>query len=345
MTVLDRVALAPGYFVPRLIIGGWQFAEGHSASGTDRSALFGRWARLVDAGLDTFDCADIYTGVEALIGEFVRHSGRTVQVHTKFVPDRSALPKVDRDYVTRIVDRSLIRLGLERLDLVQFHWWDYAVPGMAETAGWLDELRQAGKIRNLGVTNTDVTRLAALADAGIPIVSNQVQYSLLDRRPEHGMADWCIGHDVRLLCYGTVAGGFLSERWLSAKDPAEFENRSLVKYRLIIEECGGWAPFQRLLAALDEVATRHGVTIANVAQRYVLERKAVAAVIVGMRSERSARANLASLALRLEAADYQAIAAAQSGLAGPAGEVYELERQPGSRHAAIMRYDLNTGGA
>ncbi|NIN67522.1 MAG: aldo/keto reductase, partial [Anaerolineae bacterium] len=80
------------------------------------------------------------------------------------------------------IDGSLLRLGVDRLDLVQFHWWDYDVPGYLDAAGWLADLLTAGKIRALGVTNFDTYHLRELVGAGIPIVSNQTQYSLLDRR-------------------------------------------------------------------------------------------------------------------------------------------------------------------
>ena len=334
-----RVELAPGYAVPPVIVGGWQHATGHSAAPVERDRLFRRWAAMTEQGLDTFDCADIYTGVEALIGDFMRATGRRVQVHTKFVPDRSALAGIDKPYVERIVDRSLARLGVERLDLVQFHWWDYGVPGMVETAGWLDELRRAGKIRLLGVTNMDTQRLRALLDAGVPAVSNQVQYSVLDRRPTQGMAALCQERGVSLLCYGTVAGGFLAEAWRGAPDPVAQENRSQVKYRLIIEECGGWPAFQQLLDALAGVAARRHADLSAVATRWVLGQPAVAAAIVGMRSDRSVESALRILDLELDQHDRQSIAAAVPQT--PPGDVYELERVSGSAHAAIMKYDLN----
>ena len=193
---MDQVEIVPGYEVPRIIAGLWQLSEGHRREPRRRADVMDLLARLVDAGFTVFDCADIYTGVEELLGEFrARYraeqgsvaAGR-LRIHTKFVPDRDALAALDRSYVERIIDRSLCRLGVERLDLVQFAWWDYAVPGYVETALWLDELRRAGKIRLLGATNFDVPHLGEIVEAGVPIATQQVQYSLLDRRPENGMA-------------------------------------------------------------------------------------------------------------------------------------------------------------
>jgi aryl-alcohol dehydrogenase-like predicted oxidoreductase len=194
MTDVPRVSIAPGYTISRLLKGGWQLAGGHGA--IDRADVFSDMDRFVDAGVTTFDCADIYTGVEALIGEWLarqreRPDQRHVQVHTKYVPDRDRLPTHVRGDVACGVDRSLARLGVDRLDLVQLHWWDYDVPGYVEAAMWLDELRRAGKIRAIGLTNFDRRRLEEIINAGVSIASHQVQYSVLDRRPAAGMADLC----------------------------------------------------------------------------------------------------------------------------------------------------------
>ncbi|MBI3789510.1 MAG: aldo/keto reductase [Gemmatimonadetes bacterium] len=338
-----RTVLAPGYDIPPVIIGAWQHSEGHSAAPVDRAALFALWDAMADRGCDTLDCADIYTGVEALIGAYRRaRAGRRVQVHTKFVPDRDALAQVDRAYVTRIIDRSLARLGGDALDLVQFHWWRYEVPGMIEAARHLDDLRRAGKIRHLALTNTNTARTAALLDAGIPLVSTQVQYSVLDRRPAAQLAPLARARGLHLLCYGSVAGGFLDASWIGAAAPAgALENRSLVKYRLIIDDAGGWDAFQRLLRVLRDVGARHGVGVANVAQRWTLDQPAVGAVIVGLRSMASATRTLATLDLALDAADRAAIGEALAAMPGPAGDVYDAERDPASPHAGIIRYNLN----
>lgn len=345
MTAVPRIALAAGYTVAPLINGGWQLAAGHGAEPRDRQTLFDDLLRLVDAGFTTFDCADIYTGVEALLGELLRRNrrrgGPAIQVHTKVVPDRAALPTLDRRYLERVVERSLRRLGVERLDLVQLHWWDYRVAGWVDAARWLDRLRRAGKIRHLGVTNFDLPRLRAIVDAGVPVLSHQVQYSLLDRRPEHGMADYCRRRGIHLLCYGTLAGGYLSARYRGLPAPPPPADRSQVKYRLILDEAGGWPALERLHRALAEIADRHGVSMAAVALRAVLERPAVAAAIVGTRSAAHLASRHQALALRLDDRDRRALDAALAAASGPAGDVYALERLAGSRHAAIMRTDLN----
>lgn len=344
---VSRVSLAPGYSISRLLKGGWQLAGGHGR--VDAESALDDMQTFVDAGITTFDCADIYTGVEALIGQYLARvraragadAASHVQVHTKCVPDLVALPSLTRGQVEAAVDRSRARLGVEALDLVQLHWWDYDVPGVLEAVWWLGDLRRAGKIRHVGLTNFDTAHLDAIAGTGVPVVSHQVQYSVLDRRPSGDMAEACRRLGIGLLAYGSLAGGFLAERWLGQSAPREpLENRSLVKYRLIIEECGGWDYLQALLAAMKTVADRHGVTIGTVAIRWALDQPGVAGVIVGARHVSHLARSCAALNLALDAEDLARIEAVHASATGPAGDVYALERVRGGRHASIMRYDL-----
>ncbi len=345
---MERFRLAPDYDISRVIRGGWQMAAGHGAQRSDDPIA--DMIAFADSGVTTFDCADIYTGVEELIGAFrLRYrelrgeeAARRIGVHTKFVPDLDLLPRIQKRDVERVIDRSLQRLRMERLDLVQFHWWDYAIPGWLETAHWLDELRRAGKIRLLGGTNFDTAHMVQMIESGVPLAAMQVQYSLLDRRPAKTMVAAAAKYRVWLLCYGAAAGGFLSDKWLGAAAPrGDLENRSLIKYRLIVEEFGGWDLLQALLAVLRRVADRHGVDIATVASAAALRRDRVAAVIVGARDRAHLEANLAISALPLTAADRDEIDAVLTGAKELPGEVYALERDRTGPHGAIMKYNLN----
>ncbi|HET6984754.1 MAG TPA: aldo/keto reductase [Myxococcaceae bacterium] len=341
--MIPRIEIAPGITLSRLIKGGWHLAGDHGDVDPDRAIR--DMAAFVDAGITTFDCADIYTGVEELIGRFRReypgHAAR-LRVHTKFVPDLDELASVDRAYVERIVDRSLQRLGVERLDLVQFHWWDHSVARHVEVALELERLRKAGKVDRIGVTNFGMAELGELLDAGVPVLTHQLQYSLLDDRPEHGMVELCRERGIALLAYGTVAGGFLSDRWLGQPSPGEpLGNRSLVKYRLIIDEFGGWPLFQELLGALRQVAERHGCDIATVATRAVLDRPGVAAAIVGATSAAHLAAHARVGSLELDRKDQSLIEAVTRRRAGPPGDVYALERDREGPHGRIMKYTLN----
>ena len=340
----ETTELAPGYRIPRVIRGGWQLAGDHGA--VDRQRALDDISAFVDAGLNTVDGADIYTGVEALYGDFnARRRAQglpALQVHTKCVPDFDDLPRVDAAYIRRIVDRSLQRLNTEQLHLVQFHWWDYAVPGWVEAAQTLAELKREGKIAHLGGTNFDSAHTAAMLDAGVPLVAMQVQYSLLDRRPARWLVPLGQARGVQLLCYGTLAGGFFSERWLGAPEPGpELTNRSLIKYKLVIDDFGGWGAFQTLLQALQAIGQRHGVGIATVATRWVLDQPGVAAAIVGARYASHLPQTLAVFGLRLDAADHARLAPLLAAHVGPEGDTYALERDKAGRHGRIMKYNLN----
>ncbi len=334
----ERTLLAPGYEIPRLIRGGWQLAGDHGEVDPERAV--NDMAAFVQAGVDAFDCADIYTGVEEIIGRY-RERDPSLRVHTKFVPDLAELAQVDEAYVRRINARSRQRLRMPALDLVQFHWWDYEVPGMLKVARHLVTLHQEGLIRHVGGTNFDSVRTEQMLDAGVPLVSMQVQYSLLDRRPAGALSALCARSPVRLLCYGTLAGGLLTEAWLDAPEPDVLTNRSHIKYKLVIDDFGGWRKFQELLHLLQSIGSKHGVGLSAVATRWVLDQPHVAAAIVGARYASHLPGHLQVFDFALDTADRAAIEKLMSECPGPQGDTYALERDRTGRHGRIMKYNLN----
>ncbi|HEV2336794.1 MAG TPA: aldo/keto reductase [Stellaceae bacterium] len=266
----------------------WQVSGAHGRIDPARAAL--AMFAYHDAGFTTWDLADHYGPAEDLAGQFRRQFAASrgadrlpeIQAFTKWVPHPGAMT---RRAVETAIGVSLRRMGAEPLDLLQFHWWDYRDGRYLDALRHLADLRSEGKIRHLALTNFDTERLAVIAAHGIKIVSNQVQYSLVDRRPEAKMAAFCTEHGITLLTYGTLLGGLLSEKYLGSAEPsrADLTTASLQKYKQMIDAWGGWALFQELLAALKRVADKHGVGIANVGVRAMLDRPAVAGVIVGAR--------------------------------------------------------------
>ena len=146
-----------------------------------------------------------------------------------------------RSVVEDAIGISLSRMGVKCLDLLQFHWWDYGDRSYLDALGHLADLQREGKIRHLALTNFDTERLGVIADHGIRIVSNQVQYSLIDRRPESRMAPFCQDHAMTLLAYGALLGGLLSEKYLGRPEPRrpELDTASLQKYKNMIDAWGG----------------------------------------------------------------------------------------------------------
>ena len=219
------------------------------------------------------------------------------------------------------------------IDLLQFHWWSFEHLAYLDAMKELDKLRREGLIRHLGVTNFDTAHLRVVVKHGVEIVSNQVCFSLLDRRAAGEMSAFCLEHGVRLLAYGTLAGGFLTERWLGRPEPAgdEINDWSKMKYKRFVDAAGGWPALQAILAALDKVARRKSVSIANVATRWTLEQPAVAAVIVGARlgERRHTDDNLKVFSFALDAEDRALIdeaLAKTTPLPGDCGDEYRKPR-------------------
>ena len=237
MTEVERIELAPGYTIARIINGCWQLTPDHGGGPGSEKETLRIFSELVEHGFTTFDCADIYVGVERVLGKFRRSLAEPdrMQIHTKFAPDRKTLHALSEKDIDASIDRSLKRLGVEQLDLLQFHWWDYDTPGLHKLVDRLVRARQAGKIRLLGTTNFDTAHMREIIANGADIASLQAQYSMLDRRPEKQMAGLAAQTGVLLLPYGVLAGGFLSAKYLHAPSPPVM-NRSLQKYRLIIRE-------------------------------------------------------------------------------------------------------------
>jgi aryl-alcohol dehydrogenase-like predicted oxidoreductase len=283
-----RLRLAPDLSICRLLNGMWQVAGGHGR--IDPAHAVAAMASYHDAGFTTWDLADHYGPAEELIGAFRRQTAAqggdghrvAIEALTKWVPRPGPMT---RAIVERAIDVSRTRMAVECLDLLQFHWWDYADRRYLDALRHLADLQSDGKIGHLALTNFDTERLAVIADHGIRIVSNQVQYSLVDQRPAARMAAFCDARGISLLTYGTLLGGFLSEAWLGRGEPgrAELTTVSLQKYKNMIDAWGGWTLFQELLGALQRVAERHGAGIANIGARMILDRPAVAGVIIGAR--------------------------------------------------------------
>lgn len=342
MSEVERFELAPGYSIARLINGCWQLTPDHGGGPASESEALRVFAEQVDRGFTTFDCADIYIGVEELLGRFRRSLANpdSIQIHTKYAPNRDALQELTGKHIDAAIDRSLLRLGVEQLDLLQFHWWRYDVPGLDQLTDRLVRAQQRGKIRLLGVTNFDTAHVRDIVEHGAKLVSVQSQYSLLDRRPERQLTGFAAGAGINLLSYGTLGGGFLSDNYRGRAAPAVM-NRSLQKYRLIIDEAGGWERFQSLLQELAQIAEKHRTTIAAVATRWALDQPRVAAVILGVGRTSRVAENLRVSTLHLDDDDRQAIARTLRALTVPPGDTYDLERDAHGPHTKIIRMNLH----
>jgi len=288
MTLSKYTELAPGLTICRALTGLWQIADlerdGNKVNPHEAAQSMKAY---VDAGFTTFDMADHYGSAEEITGVFRQtYGGDSAQFFTKWVPSPDSITK---DQVRKAVETALTRMQTDRIDLMQFHAWQYAHPSWVDCLFWLQELKEEGLIKHLGLTNFDTAHLSIVVNSGIEVVSNQVCYSLLDQRAAGEMTALCLKHGVKLLAFGTVAGGFLSEKWLGKPEPVLNESLtwSQMKYKRFIDSAGGWDQFQDLLQTLDSIAKKHQVGIANIASHYIMTRPAVAGVIIGARLGKS----------------------------------------------------------
>ncbi|GAB4243188.1 MAG: aldo/keto reductase [Stanieria sp.] len=310
----SRLQFTTDLNICRVLNGMWQMSGYHGRINPPQAiqSMF----QYLDAGYTTWDLADHYGPAEDFIGEFRRQLKDTrgqealsnLQAFTKWVPKPTPMTK---QLVAENIEISLKRMDVESLDLLQFHWWEYRDDSYLDGLQYLAELQQEGKIKHLGLTNFDTKHLKIITEAGIKIVSNQVQFSVVDRRPQVEMIEFCQQHDIQLLAYGTLCGGLISEQYLGPREPQIFQlnTASLKKYKNIINAWGSWNLFQELLTNLKKIADKHQVSIANVAVRYILEQPTVAGTIVGARLSISEHLedNAKVFDFNLDREDYQKI--------------------------------------
>jgi aryl-alcohol dehydrogenase-like predicted oxidoreductase len=405
MKTASRTSICGGTLpISRIVQGTWQLSGEHGPVDPKRASRTFAEHRAV--GIDTIDTSDSWGEAEALAGAFSRttlHSplgeGRPPRVLTRYTPEpRYRISKADVAAALRL---SCARLGVRRLDLVQFDWGDFAVRHYVQTAQHLHALVAEGELVGaLGVVNFDVVRLKELLDAGVNVSCVQVQLSLLDRRAERGVeraaaaaaaraaaqeearararvraagggggarrrpppaaaaetdapdSQWvpesllsfCEARRIDVLAHGVLAGGFLSESYLGALPPrATLPTASLNYYLKSIHAAGGtlghrgaaakaaaaregWTRYQQLLLGLEAISVKHGCTIPNLAIAWALERRAVAAVVVGARDDSHVLENLRALEVRLDREDHALVERLLGEAEGPAGDCYCRER-------------------
>ena len=334
-----RTQLAAGYEISQIITGLWQVADlEKEGKQLDQDQAAKTLVDYATEGFDTFDMADHYGSAELIAGcarkilqtnPCGQSSPIQAKFHTKWCPKPGLMTS---QIVYDGIRESADRLGVETIDLLQFHWWSFEHPGYLEAMEGLALAQQEGRIAHLGLTNFDTDHLHLLIKEGFNILTNQVVVSLLDRRALEEMGSFCLEHNVKLLAYGVVAGGFLSERWVGKPEPsvAEITDWSKMKYKGFIKETGGWATFQNILEVLDTIARRSNVSITNVATRWVLDQPAVAGAIIGARLNATdhRRDNLAVFSFSLSEEDRVLIDEALSKTRRIAGDCGREYRRP-----------------
>ncbi|KAK8206248.1 putative general stress protein [Phyllosticta capitalensis] len=278
------------HMVPRLFVGLWQCSSPLWGS-APLSKIKKHFQALVDAGFTAYDMADHYGDAELLFGRFrSKYAGpEKIYCATKICLFEQVDP------TSEVMDAALAQrvknVKADSIDLCQFYIQHYANGEHLKALKYLDN---DARVSSLGAVNFDTAKMEQAIDAGIAIATNQVQFSLIDSRPTVKMGPLCAKHGVKLLTYGTLCGGFLADKWLGEPVPAMYSDGMTPSHRKYFEEIeawGGWSLFQSLLQALKLIADKHGVSVSNVATRWVLDHEYVGAVIVGTRLGISDRTN------------------------------------------------------
>ena len=260
------VKLSPSLSTPRLIIGLWQIADiERKNQQLDLAKTATHMDSYLEAGFTTFDMADHYGSSEIIAGICKNNhpENKSIRLLTKWVPKPGP---IDKKKVRKAIETALQRMQQESIDLIQFHAWLYADPSWLDALFYLKELKEEGLVQNIGVTNFDAHHLRIALASGIPIVSNQISHSVIDRRALIAMKEVCKQYKVQLFAYGTLLGGFLSDRWLGVEEPQieTLSTWSQMKYIRFIEASGGWHLFQEILETLNSIAQKHKTSIANI---------------------------------------------------------------------------------
>ena len=341
-----------------IIKGCWQLSGGHrgdpASDRTSGAAAVDDFASFVAAGIDTFDTGPEACGYgpsELVIGEALKRgtiARDDVKIFTKLCCVGREQGNMTNDWVTQKLDLPMRRLGVKSLDLVQMYWNDYGQKGYVDAALFLTDAKAAGKIGAVGLTNFDTKRMAEMVDAGAEICSNQIQFSLLDRRPLRAMTGYCGKNGefififvwairltwffltgISLLPYGVVAGGFLSDAFLGLDgSDVTLDTSSKRKYASVIGYAGGYKWFQTLLETLRSVGDKHGgASVANVAARWVLDSNNVTpAIILGARNAAHVDDHRRMFTFELDAEDKAAIEAVLARGKAPSADCYTWER-------------------
>ena len=289
-----------GLFVSALTLGTMTFGGqgGFSKVGsTDVAGARRQVDMCLDAGINLFDTANIYSGGESeeILGEAISGRRDNLLLATKVRMSVGEGPNdtgLSRHHIIRQCEESLRRLGTDHIDLYQVHEWDGLTP-LEETLEALDALVKSGKVRYVGSSNYSGWQLMKALGVSDRLglqryVSQQIHYTLQAREAEYELVPLAIDQECSILVWSPLAGGLLSGKYRRDRDAQEGRH---------VE---GWDEppvydtdkLYDIVDVLVEVAEDRGVSAAQVALAWLLGRPGVASVIIGARTEEQLANNL-----------------------------------------------------
>jgi aryl-alcohol dehydrogenase-like predicted oxidoreductase len=335
-----------GLIVSELALGSMQFGGKMNMGNLGQEDTTRMVELALDRGINFIDTADVYSlgESETLLGNALKGIREEIVLATKVrLPmggnfNRSGATRVN---IMREVEGSLRRLHTDYIDLYQVHGWDSNTP-LEETLRTLDDLVRHGKVRHIGLSNLlswqAATAVMLQNRVGLErYVTAQMYYSLVGRGLEYEFQSFAEYHDIGILVWSPLAGGFLAGKY-GRNNPPPAGSR--------FADAGQFVPFDRemgyrVVDALKEVATRHGVSPARVAIAWVLGRPAVSSVIIAARKAEQLEDNIGAVDLHLTDDDVRQLdAASDPGIPYPKWMVLQLDtaEDPRSRILYPERY-------
>jgi len=339
-----------GLIVSEVALGSMQFG-GKMNMGNLGQEDTARMVKLaLDRGINFIDTADVYSfgESETLVGNALKGVRAEIVLATKVrLPmsenlNRSGATRVN---IMREVEGSLKRLQTDYIDLYQVHGWDSNTP-LEETLRTLDDVVRQGKVRYIGLSNfmswQAATAVMLQERLGLEkYVTAQMHYSLVGRGIEYEFQSFAEYHNVGILVWSPLAGGFLTGKY-SRDSPAPAGTR--------FAEAGSFVPFDketgyRVVDALKEVAGRYDVSPARAALSWVLGRSAVSSVIVAARKAEQLEDNICAVDLRLSKEDVRLLdTASDPGVPYPKWMVLQLDTAEDPRSKALYPERYVDGG-
>lgn len=339
-----------GLIVSEVALGTMQFGGRMNMGNLGQEDTAGMVKAALDKGINFVDTADVYSlgESETLVGNALKGVRQEIVLATKVrLPmsenfNRSGATRVN---ILREVEGSLQRLQTDYIDLYQIHGWDSNTP-LEETLRTLDDLVRQGKVRYIGLSNLmswqAATAVMLQERLGLEkYVTAQMYYSLVGRGLEHEFQSFAEYHNIGILVWSPLAGGFLSGKY-SCTRPAPAGTR--------FAEAGSFVPVDRevgcrVVRVLREIAGRHNVSAARVALSWVLGRPAISSVIIAARKIEQLEDNIAAVDLQLSDEDVRLLdAASDPGIPYPKWMVLQLDTAEDPRPKVLHPERYENGG-
>lgn len=339
-----------GLIVSEVALGTMQFGQKMNMGNLDQAATTELVGFALDQGINFIDTADVYSlgQSEEFIGNAIKGKREDLVIATKCrlpMSDNLNRSGATRVNIIRGVESSLKRLQTDYLDLYQLHGWDSNTP-LEETVRAMDDLVRQGKVRYIGFSNylswQGATALGLQERLGLNrFVTAQMYYSLVGRGLEFDFQSMAEYHNLGILVWSPLAGGFLSGKYDRGK-PAPAGTR--------FSESGNFVPFDReqgfaVLDAARAVADRHGVSVARVSLAWILAQPAITSVIVAGRKKEHLADNIAAVDLELTEQDLRELnEASDPGTPYPKWMVMQLDVAEDPRPRALFPERYADGG-